>query len=599
MSHPLMRPVHNFHIPVMGTGFTIDTPLKVAKYGINSVVSLVDDVLIEQMRLFLSSKADVPYEAIALNEEDSRARRVTAYMDLLDKLVKEQMVKMRESVFEKGSDLTHYFELLPESPLRTLYETMKAAADPAERERLQKLLKEKLRPGSIDVNIMTKLDRDTMRKGKLLPPIFGDAMSALRGYANSRVESSLVLSAGLNRRLFNYIAEFSDFFPDHNGDIRKRIILKVGDFRSAFVQGKLMARKGLWVSEYRIESGLNCGGHAFGGKGALMGPILAEFKANRERLSETLHEIWIKGLVEAGYKVPAEKMEIRLTVQGGLGTPEERALLEEKYDVDGTGWASPFLLVPEVVNMDKEHLKKIQAAGVDDVYLSDSSPLGVPFWSLKTSYSEGTRLRRIDEGKPGSPCPKGFLTSNTEFTKVPICTASRNFQRRKLAALAEAPSDNALVQQDLEAAVLAKACICNDLAGVATVRYDIEPAALPSICCGPNLVYFDRISTLAEMVDHIYGRGSVPIKEGRPHMFLNEIGLNLERLKRTIERRRDGLSAETLKVTEATKVNLGEGLAYYVDMANEFAADQRDIFLERLESFQEQLQVLTAEDVTC
>jgi len=30
---------HSFHIPVMGTGFTIDTPLKVARYGISSVIS--------------------------------------------------------------------------------------------------------------------------------------------------------------------------------------------------------------------------------------------------------------------------------------------------------------------------------------------------------------------------------------------------------------------------------------------------------------------------------------------------------------------------------------------------------------------------------
>ena len=36
---------HTFHIPVMGTGFTIDTPIKVAKYGISSVVSLVDDII--------------------------------------------------------------------------------------------------------------------------------------------------------------------------------------------------------------------------------------------------------------------------------------------------------------------------------------------------------------------------------------------------------------------------------------------------------------------------------------------------------------------------------------------------------------------------
>ena len=41
---------HTFHIPVMGLGFTIDTPIKVAHLGISSVISLVDDILIEKIR---------------------------------------------------------------------------------------------------------------------------------------------------------------------------------------------------------------------------------------------------------------------------------------------------------------------------------------------------------------------------------------------------------------------------------------------------------------------------------------------------------------------------------------------------------------------
>ena len=40
---------HYLHIPIMGTGFTIDTAIRVAKYGISSVLSLVDDLLIEQL----------------------------------------------------------------------------------------------------------------------------------------------------------------------------------------------------------------------------------------------------------------------------------------------------------------------------------------------------------------------------------------------------------------------------------------------------------------------------------------------------------------------------------------------------------------------
>lgn len=34
---------HSFHIPVMGIAFTIDTPIKVARFGISSVISIVED----------------------------------------------------------------------------------------------------------------------------------------------------------------------------------------------------------------------------------------------------------------------------------------------------------------------------------------------------------------------------------------------------------------------------------------------------------------------------------------------------------------------------------------------------------------------------
>ena len=38
--------IHDFHIPVMGTAFTIEAaPYKVARFGISSVVSIGDDEL--------------------------------------------------------------------------------------------------------------------------------------------------------------------------------------------------------------------------------------------------------------------------------------------------------------------------------------------------------------------------------------------------------------------------------------------------------------------------------------------------------------------------------------------------------------------------
>ncbi len=94
---------HTFHIPVMGTGFTIDSPLRVAKYGISSVISLVDDILIEQMRKFHSYEAKEAYEEIPSQNEDARASRITSYLNLLDHLIQKQVTELQNSPFEKGS----------------------------------------------------------------------------------------------------------------------------------------------------------------------------------------------------------------------------------------------------------------------------------------------------------------------------------------------------------------------------------------------------------------------------------------------------------------------------------------------------------------
>ena len=51
---------HTFHIPVMGLAYTIDTPIKVAKYGITSVVSIIEDYLVEQMREVICRNESTP-----------------------------------------------------------------------------------------------------------------------------------------------------------------------------------------------------------------------------------------------------------------------------------------------------------------------------------------------------------------------------------------------------------------------------------------------------------------------------------------------------------------------------------------------------------
>ena len=106
--------MHTFHIPVMGLGFTIDTPIKVGHFGISSVISIIEDHLIEQMREVISRNNNFSYKPIPEDEEDSRAKRITAYLNLINFVVDRKTHEVANQNFTPGTDLYKYFELLPE-----------------------------------------------------------------------------------------------------------------------------------------------------------------------------------------------------------------------------------------------------------------------------------------------------------------------------------------------------------------------------------------------------------------------------------------------------------------------------------------------------
>lgn len=580
---------HRFHIPVMGTGFTIDTPLYVARYGISSVISLVDDELIEQMREFHCHKANREYTPISVRDQDFRAKRITAYLNLLDDLIQQQMDEIQAMNFDSENDLTRYFELLPDCPLRRDYETIKNIHDTDKKTELQNYLRSKITAGSIDVNIMTKLNVPELRSNQQDDPLQNHAVAALRGFANSTVQSSVILSAGLNQQLFSYMAEFDDFFPDENGTLKKKIILKVSDYRSALVQGKILAKKGLWVSEYRIESGLNCGGHAFATKGYLLGPILEEFKENKETLGASLYPLLKKALNKSGKTVPESTPDLHVTVQGGIGTSEEQALLFEHYQVDKTGWGTPFLLVPEATNVDQDSITKLIGATQEDVYLSGSSPLGIPFWNLRTSASEDARRQRIQEEKPGASCPKGFLRFHSGITEKPICHASRTYQKHRLHEIESSIDLNGL-SSVLKEKALEKSCICHDLSGGVLLKQNISDQATPAICCGPNIINFDRIYSLTEMIDHIYGRKPIPLSPDRPHMFIRELQIYRDYLLEEINKIQVGLSSNTSTYLTEFKENLLSGIEYYKSVVHLIPKTIEQSFTTTLQRLEEELQ---------
>jgi hypothetical protein len=288
---------HSFHIPVMGIGYTIDTAIKVSPFGIDSVISLVDDILLEKLRKLYCNKYDLQYREIKESSHDSRADRITQYLNMINELIDKKIGEMKNATQDKIQEIKKYFEMLPDgSGIKKEFNNLTSKY--FNTDDLKNWLNKNLSKGSVDVNIMTKVDKENYEKKEKLPVIFNDAHAAVRGFAKSNLESSIVLSAGMNTRLFSYLESFDDFYPDENGMIKKKIILKVSDFKSAFVQGKFLAKKGLWVSEFRVESGLNCGGHAFATDGHLLGPVLAEFKSKKEFLKNEIETLLKKSLKE-------------------------------------------------------------------------------------------------------------------------------------------------------------------------------------------------------------------------------------------------------------------------------------------------------------
>ena len=109
----------------MGLAFTIDSPVKVARYGIASVISIVEDRLIESMRRYYSPLAGSAYQPISSKEPDYRAKRITDYLDLVNSIVTAQVQKIRKEAFNAGSEIVKYFELLPDdSKIKQLYRQM-------------------------------------------------------------------------------------------------------------------------------------------------------------------------------------------------------------------------------------------------------------------------------------------------------------------------------------------------------------------------------------------------------------------------------------------------------------------------------------------
>lgn len=589
---------HSFHIPVMGLAYTIDSPIRVAHYGISSVISIADDELIEKMNAFYHQKFNLPYQEISQKVSDYRAKRITSYLNLVDKIVKVKFENFKTELVESKEAVENYIAMLPNKS--EIKKGLQSFIDEGFhwKENIKNYVEKHLSAGVIDVNIMTKLDKDNFDNNEQLPVIFNDAHAALRGFANSTVNSSIVLSAGMNPRLYSYFENFDAFFPDENNHLKKKITLKVSDFRSAMIQGNFLAKKGLWVSEYRIESGLNCGGHAFATEGLLLGPIMEEFKQKKEQLVQSAHELMVKALELKGKLIPEQPLDLKITVQGGVGTSEEHEFLLDYYKADSVGWGTPFLLVPEATSVDQATRELLINAKEEDLYLSHISPLGVPFNTLRGTTNEIIKQKRIQQSKAGSSCPKKFLALNKDAQGNGICTASKKYQDGKLEEL-EANKNNLSIEnyEKAKQSITEKSCLCVGLANTAYLENNIKIKGQDQgvvICPGPNMAYFDQEVSLSKMVQHIYGNTNVLRNTNRPHFFVKELKMYIEYLKNDIQSIGNEINNAKTKKLESFKSNLLEGIAYYQNLFEsipDFESTKKEM-MSQFEYYKNELQAI-------
>jgi hypothetical protein len=229
-------------------------------------------------------------------------------------------------------------------------------------------------------------------------------------------------------------------------------------------------------------------------------------------------------------------------------------------------------------------------ANQSDFYVSGSYLLVIPFNNFRKSSSEQQRLDRIAKNKPGSPCTKKYLVSNTEFTTQPICTASREYQYLKIKELVQENLQKEAYQTKFEA-ITEKICLCEGLVNSFFKKNEIfkpKKKLAVAICPGPNLAYFNATYTLEELIKHIYGE--INLLEGVQcsHVFINELRLYIDYLKKNISLSLHDVNLKRLKYFKNFKQQLQFGINYYrdiipsilnkkEDMANKFKSDLLEI----------------------
>jgi hypothetical protein len=223
--------------------------------------------------------------------------------------------------------------------------------------------------------------------------------------------------------------------------------------------------------------------------------------------------------------------------------------------------------------------------------------LGVPFNNLRGNTKDIEKEAYIEQNTPGNPCPKKYAALSNEFGEPTLCTASRKFQKLKIAELKESGLNEDEFKQEYDKIVV-KSCICVGLGTSALLVNHLDTKVEKpgvSICPGPNMAYFSEVMTLKEMVDHIYGKINVIKRKDRPHMFIKELIIYIDYLKAKLDETARPWSDKQQEYFSTFSDNLDKGIQYYKELFSNMKVsflDKKAKLIADLENSESQLKKL-------
>jgi hypothetical protein len=252
------------------------------------------------------------------------------------------------------------------------------------------------------------------------------------------------------------------------------------------------------------------------------------------------------------------------------------------------------MLVPEATSVEQNTIKILSRAKEEDLYLSNASPLGVPFNNVRGSTKDIERVKLAHTDNPGSACPKKFLTFNTEFTEKPICTASNQYIKLKLEELKKEnlPEEQFKIKYKK---LTEKECLCNGLSNSSLIMNNLDvkmEGTAVSVCPGPNIAYFSGTFSLKEMVGHIYGKMNILNTENRPNLFIKELKMYVDYLNDKFSEVTDTVSDKQAKYFDTFVKNMSDGIEYYKDLFEENKTKLKESYdsaMKDLEKLQKEL----------